>query len=232
MSYRCHAILFVLAAMCLCATSVRAMPLKEALQKTDPGARYLFYLHGAALEEQGRHANDNRYGKYKYDSIIEHFEDRGFIVIEEVRGKVNPAQYSDKVVRDVRKLMAAGVPASHITVSGFSKGGHITLLVASSLGNPDVNYIIMAGCGRGKVGHGFKRFLKHKRGARLKGRILSIYASSDLDAGSCQPAMDQASGQGLTFKEIRIKSTKGHGLFFQPRPEWIDPSARFAMGGR
>lgn len=215
-----------------CASAAQAISFDEAIKKVDPQAKYLFYLHGAILEQQGKHVPDKRYGIYKYDSIVEHFEDKGLIVIEEIRGKVKPPQYASKIVMQVRKLMANGVPASNITVSGFSKGGHIALLVASSLGDPGVGYVIMAGCGRGQTARSFDMFLERKRGARLKGRIFSIYATSDLEAGSCRRAIEQSSGNGLTFHETTLKTSKGHGVFFQPRPEWIEPVAIFAKGGR
>lgn len=218
--------------MVFLATPAWSMSFDEVRKNAAPQSKYFFYLHGAILETQGKQATSPRYGVYHYDRIISHFEDRGLVVIEEVRPKVNPARYAAKIVTQIRQLMAMGVPAANITVGGFSKGGHITLLVASSLGNPDVGYVIMAGCGRGQVGRSFKMFLEQKRGARLKGHIFSIYASSDLDAGSCSPAIEQASGDGLTFRETRIKSNKGHGLFYQPRPEWVEPVARFARERR
>lgn len=216
----------------LCATAAHAMPFAEAIKKVDPKGKYLFYLHGKIIEDKGKGASSQRYGMYMYDRIIEHFEDRGLIVIEEVRGETNPKKYAAKITTQVRQLMTAGVPAGNITVSGFSKGGYIALLVASSLNNPDVGYAIMAGCGAGKRAYVFEQFLKRKRGARLKGRIYSIYASGDLEAGSCRPAIDQSDRIGLNFRETRIKSGKGHGLFYQPRPNWIEPVAIFAKGGR
>lgn len=227
-----HIPFLFIAALLLWAPPTQAAPFEQVLKTPDPQAKYLFYLHGDVLEDPDRHGMSRRYGVYLYDRIIEHFEDRGLVVIEEVRPKTSPNAYAAKVVRQVRSLMATGIPARNITVSGFSKGGHIALLVASSLGNPEVGYVIMAGCGKGMSGAGFQHFLKTKRGMRLQGRILSIYAGSDLEAGSCRPAMEQASGAGIQFREIRLKSGKGHGLFFQPRPEWVEPTAIFARGGR
>lgn len=216
----------------LLAVPARAASFAQVMKDADPQAKYLFYLHGAIVEQQGKNATSPRYGVYLYDRIIEHFEDRGLVVIDEVRGKTNPNKYSSTITQQVRRLLAAGVPPINITVAGFSKGGYIALLVASSLQVSEVGYVIMAGCGRGKFGQSFDRFLKKKRGARLKGRILSIYATSDLDAGSCRPAIEQSSGKGLQFRETRVKTVKGHGLFYQPRPEWINPVAIFAKGGR
>ncbi len=221
----------LIATFCVAATA-GAMPFGKAIKKVEPIEQYFFYLHGAIMETQGKGASSPRYGVYLYDRIIEHFEDRDFIVIDEVRSKTNPNKYASKITMQIRQLLAAGVPAKNITVMGFSKGGYIALLVASSLGSSDVNYVVLAGCGKGEKAFAFEQFLKKKRGARLKGRILSIYATGDLVAGSCRDAIAQSSGEGLTFKETRIKSGKGHGLFYQPRPEWIEPSTRFAKGGR
>lgn len=219
-------------ALLLAAVPAQAVSFEEAIQKVDPNGKYFFYLHGAILEMEGRNATSDRYGPYQYDSIIKHFEDRGLMVIEEVRAKVKPHKYASKISMQVRRLMAAGVPASNICVGGFSKGGQITLLVASGMNEPDMAFVIMAGCGKGKYSRSYERFLGNKRGTRLKGRILSIYAGSDLDAQSCKAAFEQSSGHGLIFKEIRVKSNKGHGLFYQPRPEWVDPVAMWAKGGR
>jgi len=203
-----------------------------ALREATPTKKYLLYLHDENVETQGKNASSTRYGVYAYDRIINHFEDRGLTVIEELRPKVDATQYAAKISMRIRQLKAAGVPSSNITVAGFSKGGFIALLVASSLNDPGVGYVVMAGCGSNAKGFAFDQFLKRKRGSRLTGRILSLYASSDIEAGSCRPAIEQASGKGLQFREQRIKTGKGHGLFYQPRPDWIEPTAIFAKGGR
>lgn len=214
----------------LCTHTAQAISFDQAIKAVDPQKKYLFYLHGAILEDPDKGGTSPRYGVYAYDSIIEHFEDRDLIVIEEIRSKTSPRQYAAVIVQRVRRLMAAGIPPHNITVSGFSKGGHIALLVASSLGNPNVRYVLMAGCGRGGAQASYQQFLKRKRGMRLTGNILSIYAGSDMDAGSCREAIDQAQDNSLRFREIRLRSSKGHGMFYQPRPQWIDLTARFARG--
>lgn len=219
-------------ALLLAATTAQAISFDQAIRKIDQQGKYLFYLHEANLETEDGSGSSNRYGLYLYDRIVEHFEDRGLIVIEERPGPVNPNAYASKIVLQVRKLMAAGVPAGNICVAGFSKGGFITLLVASSLNDPGVAYVVMAGCGKGKNGRPFEQFLKKKRGMRLKGRLFSIYSGSDLEAGSCRDASEQASVNGFRFKEIRLKNNKGHGIFYQPRPEWVDLVAIWAKGGR
>jgi predicted esterase len=212
------------------AAPARAISFKEALAAPDSRARYLIYLHGARVETQGKGAVSPRYGTYDHDGIVAAFEERDLVVIDEIRTQTNANRSAAAVTSQVRALMRAGVPPVNITVAGFSKGGYIALLVASSLGNQAVGYVIMAGCGKGRDAFAFDQFLGRNRGARLKGRMLSIYATSDMEAGSCQAAVAQAAGAGLVFREIRIHSGKGHGLFYQPRPEWITPVARWARG--
>lgn len=222
----------LIAAVLLLPSTAWSISFDQAVKSADPTAKYLVYLHGAILETKGKNATSPRYGTYRYDDIVKHFEDRGLVVVEEVRGKVDPNRYASRVVKQVRRLTARGVPSANITVAGFSKGGFITLLVASSMNDADMKFVILAGCGRGNTARSFERFLKSRRGSRLKGHLFSLYATSDLEAGSCTPAIEQAKGQGLTFQETRIKDNRGHGVFYAPLPRWINPVALFAKGGK
>ncbi|MEF2229930.1 MAG: hypothetical protein V3571_03295 [Pseudodesulfovibrio sp.] len=223
--------LLLAAALLLPAAPASALSFEQAAQRPDVAAKYLIYLHGAIVETQGKTAVSPRYGVYHYDDIVKHFETRGLTVIEEVRGNVNPNRYAARVTDEVRRLMAGGVPAGSITVAGFSKGGLIALLVASSLGIPELRFAILAGCSRGLRNGPFEQFLRTKRGARLSGRVLSVYAVGDLEAGSCSAAAGQHAGPGLTFREMTLRSNRGHGLFYVALPQWADPVAAFALGG-
>ena len=223
--------LLLAAALLLCAAPGRAQSFEAAAKHPDPTARYLIYLHGEIVETQGKEAVSPRYGAYRYDDIVKHFEDRGLTVVEEVRGAVNPARYAARVTAEIRRLTAGGVPADNITVAGFSKGGLIALLAASSLQLPDLRFVILAGCSRGLREAPYQHFLKTKRGARLSGRVLSIYATGDLEAGSCQAAAGQHSGPGLAFREMAVRNSRGHVLFYLPLPQWTGPVAAFALGG-
>jgi hypothetical protein len=209
----------------------RAITFDQAMAGVDPLARYLFYLHGQPAQKTGEQpAVSPRYGEYRQADIVAHFEDRGLIVIDDFPLQNNANRSAAEVVRRMRALMAAGVAPGNITVAGYSKGGYVALLVSSGLGDPRVGYVIMAGCGTGRNGFAFEQFLAKKRGARLKGRMLSVFAANDMEAGSCGAAVEQATDGGLVFQEIRIRSSKGHGLFYQPLPEWITPVARWARG--
>jgi hypothetical protein len=87
----------------------------------DPGARYLFHMHGWVVEEYGP-VGAVRTG-YWWHWTVEAFADRGFVVISEARPHVEAEDYALKVARQVARLRAAGVPSDHITVTGMSKGG-------------------------------------------------------------------------------------------------------------
>ncbi len=189
------------------------------LPKTiDPQARYLFYLHGRILELQGRHAVSPQHGPYEYDAILKALAGRGFSVISELRGAATGPEYAQKVAGQVRRLRAAGVPVSGITVAGFSKGGSLTLGVAAEVAEAGVSYVVMAGCGASAP----------EFAPRLKGRVLSLYDRNDDIAGSCGAVFAKA--PGLVTREIVLTVGKGHGTFFTPRAEWLEPLAAWAGG--
>jgi hypothetical protein len=177
----------------------------------DSSARYVFFLHNYYVEIHGPN------GACKYHDILKTFTDNGFTVISEVRsGEIVPSEYAKKTVRQVKRLLDAGVPPERITVAGHSKGGVITFCVASQLGNPNIGYIIMAGCEIKPLAQAYPDF------ARLKGNFLSIFASSDSIANSCQNEFSKAI-IGICFKEITLNSDKGHRLFFEPENIWVEP---------
>lgn len=182
----------------------------------DPQARYLIYLHGRILEVQGRQAVSPDFGKYHYDAILKALADKGLVVISELRGPDTDASYAKKVAAQVRKLVAGGVPAKHITVAGFSKGGFLARATAEGLADPAVNIVLMAACGpRADPG----------RAAMMKGRILSVYDESDEMAGSCQRLF----APGMETKEVKLDTGLRHGVFFRPRPDWIGLVAGWAL---
>jgi hypothetical protein len=183
----------------------------------DPTARYLIYLHGRILEVQGRKAVSPDFGPYEYDAILKALADKGLVVISELRGPDTGAAYAKKVAAQVRQLLAAGVPARHITVAGFSKGGYLARATSAELGDPSVSFVIMAGCGR--------RAPEPSEAGKLKGRMLSLYDESDEMAGSCRELF----APGMQTKEVRLTTGLRHGLFFRPRADWIDLLADWAL---
>ncbi len=197
-----------------------AVPAAFAGQRTydmpsdiDPSARYLFFLHNNYVEKNGPD------GACNYYDILETFSNQGFVVISERRsGKIIPCTYSETIVKKVNILLDSGVPPENIIVSGHSKGGVISLCVASQLENPKINFVVMAGCEIAAV----KKYKMYPDFRKLKGRMLSIYALSDTIAGSCEIPFSVAS-QGISNMEIKLKSDSGHQLFFAPDDIWVAP---------
>ena len=192
----------------------------------DSSAYYLFYMHGAWLEEHSESEPNRAYGIYRYRDILDALSQRGFVVISEKRaGRIRPKKYAQNVARQVNALLDAGVPPSNITVSGFSKGGAMTLLVGGAVNNSKINFVVLAGCGIGRVARSYQRFLQ-RDATRMRGRFLSLYDSEDKQAGTCSEAFSAA---GLkNAKEIVLALGSGHGAFYRPLHEWLAPVTAWA----
>lgn len=179
--------------------------------RLDPRARYVLYLHGRILEDQGPRPTHERWGTYEYRKILETLAAPGHIVISEQRRPgTDMDQYAKHVVDQVETLVAAGVPAEHITVIGFSKGGGIAVRASALLQRDKVGFVFLAACSGGKTG------------LDVRGRILSVYEASD-DAGrSCAQLFAESKGKGKR-EEVKISTGEEHGAFYRPRKEWTAP---------
>jgi len=183
----------------------------------DADSKYVFYLHGSAEEEDGE--------TEKYTEAVDAIAEGDATVITEVRGDTDPNQYAEKVKSQVQKLISKGVPAKNIYVSGFSKGAVIALAATGTINNPNVNYILLAGC---------SDFLNEKYNVDPKkavGRVFVIYDSGDDKYGSCDGIL--SASDNLKLEETDIDSGKGHKVFRiakekfisqwrDPMLEWID----------
>jgi hypothetical protein len=185
----------------------------------DTGARHLFYQHGRILELQGRNAVSPDFGPYQYDAILEALAGRGFTVISELRQGDAGRPFVEKLAGQVRRLLTAGVPPRNVTLLGASKGGFLTLSAAAELGEPELSYVVLAGCGRETLG----------LAPKLRGRILSIYDSNDRFAPSCADTFEKAPGLG-PHKEIVLKLGLDHGLLYRPLEDWMAPAVDWALG--
>ena len=191
--------------------------------RIDPSARYLVYLHGAIIETQGVRPTHPRFGIYEYRQILEQFADRGFVVISEARPEgTDGTLYAGVVVNQVRELLAAGVPPGHVTVVGFSKGGGIAIAASSGLANDDVNFVFMAAC---------NPWLDSHPEIVARGRLLSLRELSDEFVGSCERLFER-SPSPHDHLEIVLEIGGGHGAFYRPLPEWVDPLVVWAKPDR
>jgi metallo-beta-lactamase class B len=187
--------------------------LQDVPPAPDPAARYVFYVHGRILETQGRNASSPDFGPYAYDAILRALASHGPTVISEVRHGNAGDAWVGHLVEQVRRLRKAGVPARNIAIVGASKGGALTLKAAARLAEPELSYIVLAGCG------------EHTRalGPKLQGRVLSIYDAGDRYAPSCKPTF-AAAGKLAAHQEIVLELGLDHGLLYTPRKEWVEPA--------
>jgi len=185
----------------------------------DPNSRYLFYLHGAIIERAGVRPTHPKFGVYEYREILEVFAGRGFVVISEARpAGTNGAVYAEKVADQVGALMKGGVSPEHITVVGFSKGGGIAITASSVLSEKRLNFVFMGACGP---------WLDSRPEIVPHGRLLALRETSDDLVGSCEELFARTTSEG-DRKEIILELGGGHGAFYRPRPEWIDPVIEWA----
>jgi predicted esterase len=190
--------------------------LRNLPETIDPRQDYLIYLHGRIIEEEGLRPTSPRFGVYEYEKILEAFAGQGFVVISEPRPRdADVGVWADKVAGQVRALRQAGVPPQRITVVGFSKGAGIALLAASTLEEPKVNFVILAGCSA----------WPSAAEEALQGRILSMVDASDDAATTCQKTFDQAKGP-LVHEEVVLKLGTGHGAFYRPG-DWLGQVAKW-----
>lgn len=188
--------------------------LQDVPKNPDPHARYVIYLHGRIIEEQGPRPTHPDWGVYEYQKILDALAAPGLTVISEQRKPgTDMDQYAEHVAGQVRKLLAAKVPAENIAVVGFSKGGGIATRASSLLKNDKVSFVFLAACGNGDFS---------RSNLDVRGRILSIYEASDEMGQSCAQLFAKSKGAGER-KEIKIDTGKQHGTFYQPRKEWTEP---------
>ena len=178
----------------------------------DPRASYVFYLHGRIVEQQGANAVSPELGRYEYGAILEALARAGHEVISELRPATTavPA-YARKLVAQIRHLLAAGVPATSVTVIGASKGGAIALRVSQMLATPRIGYVLLGSCGAGPAA------------GKLHGDVLSIYEHSDSVGRSCN-AWFRASPELGPHRELELNTGLHHGFLYRPITEWIGPA--------
>lgn len=192
----------------------------EVPENADVNAKYIFYLHGKIVEEAGENAVSPEFGVYEYRKILDALAVRGFTVISEVRAKdTNAVEYAAKIGKQINLLLKLGVKPENITVVGGSKGGVIAHRISSDLKDKNLNFVLLAACGKG--------YLAQEK-PDLYGRVLSIYDYKDNKGAQSCAEFFKASNNITESKEIELKSGTGHGIIYHPLPEWLDPTIEWA----
>ena len=208
----------MVATLALCTSPQALRVFDHAPERPQPGTRYIFYLHGRIVEDQGPVAVSPEFGPYEYAEIVQQLADSGFAIISEARGPdTDPELYADSVAAQVHHLLAEGIPPRDITVMGASKGSVIAMLVSSRLAAP-VRYVLLANCND----YIFRRF-----SLQLHGDVLSVYEASDPLGQSCRPLFERSPDLGQR-REVRLETGLGHGFIFRPLEVWVRPALAWA----
>jgi len=203
-------------ALLVALTSLLAVPTPTA-----PPARYIIYLHGRIIEDQGRRPTSPDFGTYEYDAILDTLRHAGFVVLSDQRPpKTNADSFATHVAAQVDSLLGVGVPARAITVVGFSKGGWIAILASARIRNPDISYVFLGACGA----------WAYEPTLHIIGRVLALVEASDSLGISCEP-MFAHQAPGTRTREVRLHTGLRHGAFFRPDDAWLRPVIAWA-GGR
>ncbi len=185
-------------------------------EQINPTEKYLFYLHGGVVQQQGVNAVSPYYGEYKYLDILDSLSQGGFNVISEVRPKgMDEVTYAKKLKFQIDSLITAGLSPQNISIVGASLGAYVTLETALILNNSRINYALLGLCSD----YALEYFSKYKH--QLRGRFLSIYEGTD-EKGSCRELFTDPS-DGSSFKEIELNMGNSHAFLFKPYSEWITP---------
>ena len=202
---------------------------KDVPDKVDPKKRYLIYLHGAWPESHALSEPHPKRGMFEYEKILAGLAERDFEVISELRvEKTNPRRYArTRVIPQIQSLIDKGVPANRVTVVGFSKGGGMVLTLLSLAKQTEVNFVNLAGCGKGQFRRAYDSVLANDA-AKMQGRMLSLYDEAETIAGTCQEAAALATRLKMTEEILKIG--KGHASFYSPHPAWLNRISTWAGG--
>lgn len=208
-------------------TSLESTPdlsVYEFPELIEPAGKYIFYLHGRIVEEQGIHAKSIIYGEYEYEGILNALHDAGFFVISEPRPRNTDIwEYAEKIERQVKRLLDAKVPPNQITVVGASKGAIIAVAASYLLKNENIKFVLLAGCSP-EMTENWK-----SEQVSLFGKVLSIYDASDTVARSCMDFFALDGGKGISeYDEIVLSVGTGHGILYKPLDEWMKPVIKWA----
>jgi hypothetical protein len=213
MPKKLHLVLFCL----ILVYSLNGQTISKYIPKyIDKSKKYLFYLHGGIVQDEGINAVSPDWGKYEYAAILDTLRSYGYNILSEVRPKsTDDEKYGEFIARQVDTLLRSGVPPQHIIIVGASQGASMTIVAAYNLKNSRINYAILGLCDEYEIGY----YSKYKN--KLCGNFLSIYESSDPHSSCDRLLMEPYCKTG--YKQIKLNMGISHGFIFRPYKEWVQP---------
>jgi 2-succinyl-5-enolpyruvyl-6-hydroxy-3-cyclohexene-1-carboxylate synthase len=182
--------------------------------------KHIFYLHGRIIEQQGKNAVSEQFGKYELDSIITALKvDNGIVHAEIRNSNVDYKLYAEKVSKQIDELIKSGVDAKNITVIGASKGAIIACNI-SNLNTNAINYVFLAGN---------NEYQELNNDWKFHGQVLCIYDSSDVIAGKNYDYWKAKDNFTTKFEQIELKTNLGHGFIYKPLNVWLEPTQKWIL---
>jgi hypothetical protein len=157
-----------------------------------------------------------------HGAIVQALGAQGFQVVSVDSEGQDRLTYAKRVAKEIRGLLAQGVPATDINVVGAGTGSAVATLVSARVGDPDVNYVLLGRC---------DPILKSEYRFRMSGRVLGIQDDADTASHSCR-ALWSESPKVSDRQELVLHSSHGAALFHSPREQWMAPLVQWSGGGR
>jgi hypothetical protein len=176
---------------------------------------HIYYLHGKIIEEQGRNAVSEKFGRYELDEILNQLNINNSIVHCEIRAKDTDVKlYANKISSEIDSLINLGISPKNITIIGASKGAVIAMNI-SDINTYNINYVFLAGN---------NDYQEKNNDWKFHGQILCFYDISDDIAGKNYNNWKEKPNYSTKFEQIEIKTNLGHGFLYKPLKEWINPT--------
>lgn len=210
-----------------------AVLVKEPPSNPDPKGRYMFLMFGLQTEFMGPDSFNQMYQKkYETTALAKAFSALGYTVIVEMRPRNTvEEEYGGKIATQVKNLINQGVKPANIVVAGHSKGAVMALIAAGAVLQPEVKYVIMAGCAlpsTTRIANVNPRQLYvglvDKFAPTAQGKMLSIYDKEDNEFQTCREYAQASSRLSMIEKVVDTGSAKGkgHAAFYGPDPKWLN----------
>ncbi|MDI9239417.1 hypothetical protein QLQ15_10930 [Lysobacter sp. LF1] len=157
-----------------------------------------------------------------HDAIVQALDKQGFEVTTLANAGENRLAYAKRIAKEVRALMAQGVPADDISVVGAGTSSAVAALTSARVGDRHVNYVLLGQC---------DPILKAEYNFRMSGRVLGIHDDGDSASLSCR-SLWIGSPKVSDRQEIVLDTGFGATLFHEPRAQWVQPLVEWSNGGR
>ena len=188
--------------------------------KEEKRIRHIFYMHGRIIEEQGKDAYSEKFGKYELDSIVSSLRvDNSIVHCEVRRENVESIDYARFVSKQVDSLINSGVKPIDISIVGASKGAIIAANI-STLNQHPINYVLIAGN---------NNYQEENNDWKFHGQVLCIYDLSDSIAGKHYDYWEHKDNSTARFKQLEIRTNLGHGFLYKPMEIWMKPTKKWIL---